>query len=634
MSKINNRLVTIAFLFLIAGSFFSFGLYHLAKFETVDEHFWKYDRVPKYWMDGILKHNAIKTYINDKPGITTAIISGAGLPFIQSPQEHRIRDSKITDNDNYTVYDSSQAERINFALRLPLLIINSLLLLYLFWIVNKLTHSNVLSFLVITFIGLSPILIGISQIINPDTFLWSCGFGALISYWVFLKENQKKYIILATLFTGLAILSKYTGTILFFIFPISLLVHFLFAEKKELEAPLFSTEVKKHIFWLIFILAGASIIYSLGMPAVFVKAKYFLRGTILSPAFKSLATPTGLFLLVMLLDAQLFKSKGISYILNFLKKYANVILKILSVTTFIFIIFLFINSWFGQNFIPLDNVRENAYYEKELNFPMFDNDSSLVKIFKKIAVEAYPLPFSISPVALFFISFLLLMIVIKKKIILEEYILIILLIIPIFLVGALMSGLLLNPRYMIMLYPLIFMLAAIGCYEFILLAQSFCKINKHYIIISMFGLIFVSGFISLWTIKPFYFNYMSDLLPKDQLITDSWGYGSYEAAQYLNGLPDAENIVIWADRSAICQFIKGRCIRDYKIDLSKTIPDFFVFTRRGQIRHQFIWENPNLAKKPSSEYYDETKTKNLWKLSIGGREDNFIRIVKSEEKQN
>lgn len=608
--------------------FFSFGLYHLSKFETVDEHFWKYDRIPRYWIEGIVSRDIAKTYINDKPGITTAIVSGFGLPFIQNPQKHRLRDPKITADDNFTVYDSTQTEKINFALRLPLIISNALFLIYLFWIIRKLSHSNFIALCSSTFFALSPILIGISQIINPDTFLWSLGAGALFTYWVFLESNEKKYIYLTAILTGLTILAKYTGTILFLLYPLSFFVHFSFLNaQKEL-----TSYVKKNILWIIFIIVGSACIYAIGMPAVFVKIKYLYRGTVWSPAFKPLAIPIISLLAVFLADAHFFQSKLLLLVTSFFRKHFHIILRTLSAITLVFIVFIFINSWFGQKFIPLNDIRENAYFEKALLFPMFDNDIAPLKLFKKIAVEAYPLLFSISPIALFFLLFLLLKITIGKKIALKKYVLISLSTLPIFFVGSLISGILLNPRYVILLYPFVFFLSTIGCYEFIPILKTFWKTRYEISAGAIMLIIFASGIFSLWSIKPFYFNYMSDLLPSNQLITDSWGYGSYEAAQYLNDLPNADKIVIWSDRSAICQFIKGKCIRDYKIDLAKTIPDFFVFTRRGQIRHQFIWDNPSLAKKSSFDYYDETKTKNLWKFSIDGREDNFIRIVASEEK--
>ena len=64
--------------FLTVIVFASFGFYHLGKFETTDEHLWKYKRIGDYW-EGWREWKLEKTYINDKPGITVGIFSGLGL---------------------------------------------------------------------------------------------------------------------------------------------------------------------------------------------------------------------------------------------------------------------------------------------------------------------------------------------------------------------------------------------------------------------------------------------------------------------------------------------------------------------------------------------------------------------------
>ncbi len=63
---------------LILGLYALFGSLHLAQFLTADEHYWLYERVPKYWNawgDGELR----KTFINDKPGVTLALVTGPAL---------------------------------------------------------------------------------------------------------------------------------------------------------------------------------------------------------------------------------------------------------------------------------------------------------------------------------------------------------------------------------------------------------------------------------------------------------------------------------------------------------------------------------------------------------------------------
>ena len=76
--------------------FYSFGTYHLAKFETVDEHFWKEIRISRYWQ-ALKNQNLEETYINDKPGVTVALISGIGLIFRPAPKDNQTLSASESD---------------------------------------------------------------------------------------------------------------------------------------------------------------------------------------------------------------------------------------------------------------------------------------------------------------------------------------------------------------------------------------------------------------------------------------------------------------------------------------------------------------------------------------------------------
>jgi len=199
----------------------------------------------------------------------------------------------------------------------------------------------------------------------------------------------------------------------------------------------------------------------------------------------------------------------------------------------------------------------------------------------------------------------------------------------IYFVSLLYSNVLTNPRYCIMLYPLFAFLTALGANEIV---SDLKDAYKKYALYITSVIIIFFGLISLWQIKPFYFNYTNSLLPHKFIITDSWGYGEYEASQYLNSLPNSENLMIWSDRSAICQFLKAGCIRDYKIDITKTRPDYFVISKRGSMRHKFEWKYPELANKGNLEYYEDNLINNYeWSLFINDRPENFVKIIKTEE---
>jgi hypothetical protein len=188
------------------------------------------------------------------------------------------------------------------------------------------------------------------------------------------------------------------------------------------------------------------------------------------------------------------------------------------------------------------------------------------------------------------------------------------------------SGVLANIRYSIILYPLFFFFSALASLYLLENISFLRKIEFRFIALVI--LIVILGLVTLFSSKPFNLNYTSWLLPKKFMIADAWGYGEYEAAQYLNSLPNAKNLKVWSDRSAICQFLKASCIRDYKIDLSLVTPDYFVISRRGEIRHKFEWRKPELANLGSLEYYNEPA---IWRINILGRKANFVKIIKAKE---
>jgi hypothetical protein len=176
-------------------------------------------------------------------------------------------------------------------------------------------------------------------------------------------------------------------------------------------------------------------------------------------------------------------------------------------------------------------------------------------------------------------------------------------------------------RYSVILYPLIAFLGALG---FSHLGKQLPFRHKE---IVLTGLIVFGSLISLFAIKPFYFNYTNFLLPKSHIITDAWGYGGYEAAAYLNSLPDAKNLTVWADYYGVCEFFVGRCLTAYNFDRETVTPDYYVLTRRGRIRYWSryeTWERNSAL--TAYQYYDKESPE--WEMFIGHNPKNMIRVVK------
>jgi hypothetical protein len=78
----------------------------------------------------------------------------------------------------------------------------------------------------------------------------------------------------------------------------------------------------------------------------------------------------------------------------------------------------------------------------------------------------------------------------------------------------------------------------------------------------------------------------------------------------------------------------GKCLRGTIIDRSIVSPDYFVVTRRNVVKNStFQWKDPSLATESAEEYYtEEALSHPTWELQIGGRELNYVKIIRGKEK--
>lgn len=613
---------------LAIGLYFLFGMYHLAQFETTDEHFWKYERIPQYW-EALQTGNLKKTAINDKPGITVALTSGVGLLF-ENPLQHRLRDEQITQDGALTVYDTTLTERINWALRLPILVMNGFLIVLSFFLLKKIFPQGIVPILTVILIALSPTLVGISQIINPDALLWSCSWIGFLSVLVFLQKYQWKYIFLAGIFTGLSLLSKYTANVLF---PLILSLLFTYPLWNEAwKARFFSLknylQVTVKTFAALLILAH--ITFALGMPAVFQKPEKLFDG--IFGFWHSmhidwlLITP----LLLITIDGFFLQGQCTAKLIRLTTSWKPVVLSSLRWSLFFPLLFfgsLFFLSLGEQSFLPLNTILMTAKEDGELAFPLLSQYPVLLAPFIKLLVAAYPFFVSIHPL-LWCLLFLGWIIHIKQPapslhtwltLSLSWFSLV-------YFAAALTAGVLTNVRYSIILFPLFALLFALS-YEALWRTIRISVSNQQNAskLLILFVLLALTS--SLFFTKPFYLNYTSPLVSRHIAPHDAWGYGQYEAAQWLNTLPNAENLLIWSDRNGICQFLNGpKCIAGYKIDQEKTRPDYFVISKRGGERGYVPRDKATGTVLLSRESLDRDA---LWRLNILDRPDNFILITPS-----
>ncbi|EKE10990.1 MAG: hypothetical protein ACD_15C00162G0006 [uncultured bacterium] len=596
-------------LVLSACAFFVFGLHHLSQFRTADEHYWIQERIPAYW-DAIMDGKYKKTLINDKPGVTVALISGIGLFFEKNPIQYVI---KV--DDDLKTYDSSKEKRLNLIFRLPILMFSGFFLFFLFWIIKKAVGNSWIALWSVIFIASSPILIGISQIINPDALLWIFSTGAIFSYFALLKTQEKKFIFLTAVFSGLSILSKYTANILFPFFFFFMLAYWLIEIKnsdREMIKSFFFLQVRN--FFLIVLGAFATIIFFL--PAIFLKPVYLYRLTLGFGPMKTISFLIVIFSLLILLD-QIFSKKSL---LVFCKKHSSRLMRILQFFPVLLAI-IFIYLIIGRNFFSDWKVFDIVKFDiKEFGYIK----TYSLSLWEKIIIEFNPLVFSVSPLIIFSAIFLWIKSSFRKN---TDYFFLTFTITSFILsyyLAYIFMDIVATVRYSIIIYPLISLLAAIGLWQIFLSFKKYGQKAKMGITLMLFAASFSSTYLS----KPFYFNYTNFFLPRNHIISDAWGYGGYEAAQYLNNLPQSENLTIWADYHGVCDFFIGKCITDYNLITEKYSIDYYVLTRRGEIRYrqaQPKWSLPTGVK--AIPYYENPNP--AWKIEIGNRPENFVKILKS-----
>jgi len=626
MESKKEKKIILFLLILSVAIFFFFGFFHLSKFETTDEQLWKYGRIKNYWQ-AISEKKWEKTYINDKPGITVALISGMGLIFEPKPETHIIKNPQITQNGIFEVFDSMRTERINYAFRLPILIFSTLSLLLFFWLARKIFDSGWLALFSTLFIAFNPIIIGMAQIINPDSFLWIFGGLSVFSWLAYLNKAEKKFFWLTAIFTGLALLSKYTASILFFFYFLAVFSKIIFGEEKSVEP----RWVIRKMLELILVFIFSILIFSLFLPAVFIDSKYLVKGISQFLNGKNIfwAGLAGLFFLAILIFWKKFWYK----IVNLIQKNKRWLLVVVGVMVSLVFILLLLNVWTGQKIVPLDEMKDTAYAQEPKNFnfgKILKQDGFWEKKGKLFLMEAYPFVFSLTPLFWVLIGFVIWKILFKKiKPLSEEITFSLFLFFIFYFFATVFAKIIANVRYSILLYPMFALLGAVVIGE---MMQFFKKIETKKVLSIAIGVVFFSGLWTLWFSRPFYFSYANPLLPKKFTIHDSWGHGFYEAAKYINSFLNSENLIVRSNSNTICPFLKGKCLKSRRVNLNLVQPDFFVVSKRGvlKVRNQFILENVK-NEKDSQYYHQKLKNDYDWAIFINERPENYIKVLKYEK---
>jgi len=586
-----------------------FGAGSIANFMTTDEDLWISDpytgRVQQYY-DALGQKDWPKTRINDKPGVTVAMISGLGMLWEKNAEEKIIQYSRLS-----KIYNTDGTIANNYYFRFPVLLFNGLLGFLYFWLIKRLTENQWIALIATGLIWLFPVTLGISQIVNPDSVLWSTSFVAFLAFLVYLKKSSLADAIIASIFLGLALASKYSAIILFIYLFVASALYFLFCYDNYSDGK----ELRKKIFQVflgyIFIIAGAIGVFAVLMPSALIDLDQLYKSTLGFKGSKSifpLLYAMGCVIIFLLLDAAALKSFLSCYILRY-TRWLRYVLPAILYSLLLFMFGLVIINWtFGNNFLKITDIPYDIG-----RLPIFGK----LPFKEQIVLEFRPIVFSLTPLVLIGMAIQWGKSIFKKS--RYSFITFVLsLFIIVFYYAIIKQKLLVHIRYSIILYPILILIATLSLEE----VFHWKRFRVPYMALVYLFCLF-AGVISLLMIQPFYFNYTNDILPKNQIITGAWGYGGYQAAEYLNAVPGSNQMTVWSDDEGFCQFFAGKCVRGGDIKWYKGAPlDYMVKTRRGSMNNESVWKTYD-----GLDRYIKTP---YWKLQIDDREENFVEIYKTK----
>lgn len=540
------------FIFLILIINLFLGLTRLENYSAVDEPYWTYGRTSKFW--GAIAEGKFKnTDVNDKPGITVAILSGFGLLKYQPMDYKYLREKSKTDAQLAILND------INYYFRLPIFLF-TLSMLPLFYYFLKKLFGKTIALLSFTMIAFSPILLGISLIINPDSLLWIFMPLSLLAYFTFLKEKNRKFLIYSGILLGFSLLTKYVSNLLIIFYLLIPFTEYIF-NKETIPIKIYFKKALADYLILIFF---ATLIYFIFFPATWIDLQKLLAGTFLSKAFKTTWPFFAGFFVFLGLDWLMLQSKITGWILNNIAKFKNILFFTISGLFIFLALFAILNTYFGMHFFDLTTIIASPKNSES-------NPLIAVKSIGNIIADFYSLVFAISPLALFGLFFAIASISLKKHLSysrLNLTVFYLTFLIILYYLASTVNHVVATVRYQIALYPLALIVSAIGIYKFL----EIMKLNSYKHKIIAIGTVAVFSLTGILLSRPHFLTYSSSLLPiKYASNYKGMGDGSFQAAQYLNTLPNAREIKIWSDKGAVCAAFVGKCYTGYDAKTLKKI---------------------------------------------------------------
>jgi len=593
---------TIGFVVLLVYGFL--GIRNIEKFAAVDEALWTFDRIPNFWRD-IGEYDWRNARVSDKPGFPVAVVSGTSLFFESNPKRFKDMDA------NRPGWEAIDFENFNKIFRIPLFALTIILLPLFYFATKKLLGRNT-AIIFFILLASSPLILGNSRIINPDSILWIFVPLSIIYFLTFLEKEKPSQLYLSGLFLGLAILTKYTANILFPFFLALIPFYYIFNDYSLSFRDYLKKSFRAYATLIIISLTAFFTLY----PAVWEKPDRVFLGTIFSQAFISIWPLFAGLLILILFDLAVFQARFFSAIIDFLKKF-RAQLSVLIMGVFIASITLVIF---------------NIYLKKLFDFEKILASPKSSHVFAGypgiFLANFYPLVFGISALTITAIFIFAWKILSGKNILTTKHraTLALTLFILIFYLGSSVTHVALIIRYQIVIFPVIFLIAAIALWDALEKIKS--ALWKNILLVALAGI----SLLDLALSAPQFMSYASFLLPKAHYLDiKDMGTGSYEAAAYLNTLPNAKSLKIWTDKNGVCTFFEGECFTtlDFKF-LNESDLDFFVLSSGRASRSKVMTNQKTLYGEKISHWYESEKY--LWKIDLGNRPNNFVKIVPVEKK--
>jgi hypothetical protein len=583
--------VTLAFLF--------FATKDLGKFSGVDEALWIHDRIPKYWESlGNLEFR--KTSVSDKPGLTIAFASGTGLLHESDPVAW-----KRTNGSDVGL------EQLFFSFRIGIVIAAAIFLPLFYFLLDRLLGRTI-ALVTYPLIILSPITLGMTKIVNPDSLLWVFAPLSFLAYLTYLKRGHIAFLFLSAVILGLVLLTKYVGNILFVLMFGVVFLEYVLMKRDRPFLPYLKRSLLAYALWTF----GAISTFFVLFPATWVRPEKLLNATILSQAFVSTAPIFLSIIAAIVIDRFLNRSRFSETIMRFFRNRSRWVSAAIAAFWVGMLSFVSWNVWAGMaryDFQSLLSAPKTIYL-----------DAGLFGVF---ATNFYPLLFGVVPIVfagLFLGGGLLLVRPAFSRTTAGKTLLYGIVFIALYHLGSSVNGVGAITRYQIMLYPVAGIIAGIA------IGTLVSKIRFASALPVVLTGIAIASLVSLSN-TPFPMSYASTLLPQDRYVNvKDMGDGSYEAAMYLNSLPNAKDLTIWTDKNGVCRFFDGICRSNFDWKLYQNDRFDYVVVSSGREsrttgRVKIAVDDLRKDVIRFDKYYEKTDGAE-WELLINGRPGQYVKI--------